>query len=144
MLEGPTEGVCGLQDGCSIYMDSYMALNGSCFMVTWTIFKKPGDHGTPNTHNHWFILFYHVWGPAWIDIHWDNIWLRAGHIWLRTALEGPWQHYMMLEVSWDALWTLSFGLSQFHGHGSWLVWGVALKWLLFFIWPLYLIHMESC
>ena len=33
---------------------------------------------------------------------------------------------MMLEVSWDGLWTLSFGLSQFHGHGSWLVCEVAL------------------
>ena len=38
---------------------------------------KPGDHGIPNAHNHWFILFYHVWGPAWIDNHWNNIWLRA-------------------------------------------------------------------
>ena len=28
-----------MQDGCKVYMDSYMALNGSCFMVTWTIFK---------------------------------------------------------------------------------------------------------
>ena len=26
----------------------------------------------------------------------------------------------------DGLWTLSFGLSQFHGHGSWLVCEVAL------------------
>ena len=25
---------------------------------------------------------------------------------------------MVLEVCWDALWTLSFGLSQFLGHGS--------------------------
>ena len=24
---------------------------------------------------------------------------------------------MILEVCWDSLWTLSFGLSQFHGHG---------------------------
>ena len=38
---------------------------------------KPGDHGTPNVHNHWFILFYHVWGPAWIEIHWNSIRLRA-------------------------------------------------------------------
>ena len=39
-----------------------MALNGSCFMVTWIIFQyhflevgltqKPGEHGSPNTHNH--------------------------------------------------------------------------------------------
>ena len=33
---------------------------------------------------------------------------------------------MILEVSWDSLWTLSFGLSQFHGHGTWLVCEVAL------------------
>ena len=28
-----------MQDGCKVYMDSYMALNGSCLMVTWTILK---------------------------------------------------------------------------------------------------------
>ena len=34
---------------------------------------------------------------------------------------------MILEVSWDGLWTLSFGLSL-HGHGSWLVGEVALRY----------------
>jgi hypothetical protein len=34
---------------------------------------------------------------------------------------------MILEVSLDGLWTLSFGLSQFHGHGSWLVREVAQR-----------------
>ena len=29
-----------MQDACNFYMDSYMTLNGSCFMVTWTIFKN--------------------------------------------------------------------------------------------------------
>jgi hypothetical protein len=29
-----------MQDGCKVTMDSYMASNGSCFMVTWTIFKS--------------------------------------------------------------------------------------------------------
>jgi hypothetical protein len=29
-----------MQDGWEVYMDSYMASNGSCFMVTWTIFKN--------------------------------------------------------------------------------------------------------
>jgi hypothetical protein len=29
-----------MQDGCKVYMDSYMALNGSCFTVTWTILKN--------------------------------------------------------------------------------------------------------
>jgi hypothetical protein len=28
-----------MQDGCKFYMDSYMALNASCYMVTWIIFK---------------------------------------------------------------------------------------------------------
>jgi hypothetical protein len=38
---------------------------------------KPGDHGTMNAHNHWFVVFYHVWGPKWIETHWNSIWLRA-------------------------------------------------------------------
>ena len=29
-----------MQDGCKVYMDSYMASNESCFMVTWTIFNN--------------------------------------------------------------------------------------------------------
>ena len=28
------------QDGCKVYVDSYVASNGSCFMVTWTILKN--------------------------------------------------------------------------------------------------------
>ena len=50
------------------------------------------------------------------------------HTWVRTTLEeDPWPHYMTLGVFWDGLWTLSFGLPQFHGHGSWLVCEVALR-----------------
>jgi hypothetical protein len=51
-----------MQDGCKVYMDSYMALNGPYFMITWIIFKnhlfggrlniKAGEHGTPNAHNY--------------------------------------------------------------------------------------------
>ena len=29
-----------MQDGCKVYMDSSMASNGSCFMLTWTSFKN--------------------------------------------------------------------------------------------------------
>ena len=29
-----------MHDGCKVYMDSYMASNRSCFMVTWIIFKN--------------------------------------------------------------------------------------------------------
>ena len=65
-----------MQYGCKVYM----TLNVSCFIVTWTIFNihlKLGDHATPNVHNHWFIVFYHAWGPAWIGIHRNSIWWRA-------------------------------------------------------------------
>ena len=30
-----------MQDGCKVNMDSYMASYGSCFIVSWTIFKNP-------------------------------------------------------------------------------------------------------
>jgi hypothetical protein len=76
-----------MQDGCKDYMDSYAASDGSCIMVTWIIFQqpplggrpntKPGDHGTPNAHILWWITFYQAWGPAWIKIHWNSIWLRV-------------------------------------------------------------------
>jgi hypothetical protein len=29
-----------MQDGCKVYMDSYMASNGSCVLLAWTIFKN--------------------------------------------------------------------------------------------------------
>jgi hypothetical protein len=29
-----------MQDGCKVYMESYMALIGLCFMITWIIFKN--------------------------------------------------------------------------------------------------------
>ena len=98
---------------------------------------KPWDHGTPNTHNHWFILFFHVWGPTWIEIHRNSIWLRA-------------RSHMTSHYNWGSMTTLHdsggvlgqpldtlFGLSQFHRHGSWLVSEVALRnrhyWIFIFI-----------
>ena len=29
-----------MQDGCKVYMDSYMASNGSCFVATWAILQN--------------------------------------------------------------------------------------------------------
>ena len=54
---------------------------------------KPGDHGTLNVHNCWFILFHHVWGPEWIDIHWHSIWLRA-------------RSHMASQYTWGSVTTL--------------------------------------
>ena len=48
---------------------------------------KPVDCGTQNVHNCWFILYYHVWGPTWIEIHWNSIWLR---VWLHMASHYTW------------------------------------------------------
>ena len=66
--------------------------------------------------------------PTWIEMSWVSIWLRVRSTYDSTlTLEGPWPHYIILEVSWDGLWTLSLGLSQSHGHGSRLVCEVALR-----------------
>jgi hypothetical protein len=40
MLEGPTKYISECKMDCKVYMDSYMASNGLCFMVTWTISKN--------------------------------------------------------------------------------------------------------
>ena len=76
-----------MQDGCGckVYMDSYMASNRSCFMVTWIVFKthllEVGLKHNWETMapqmltNRWFILLYHVRGPTWTEIHWNSIWL---------------------------------------------------------------------
>ena len=88
---------------------------------------KLGDHDIPNTHNCWFILFYHVWGPTWIEIYWKSISLRD-----QSHMTSHYTRGFVITLhdfggSWDGLWALSFGLSQFHGHSSWLVCEVALK-----------------
>jgi hypothetical protein len=84
-----------------------------------------------NSNNHFeltpvgLLYLYHVWGPAWIEIHWNSIWLRA---WSHMTSHYTWgSSYMILRVSWDGLGTLSFELSQFHGHGSWLMCEVSLR-----------------
>ena len=84
-----------LRDQQSMWMARWMySLHGFLHGIEWIMFHghldyfqkpplggrpntKPGDHGTPNAHNRWFILFYHVWGPVWIEIHWNSIWLRT-------------------------------------------------------------------
>jgi hypothetical protein len=56
--------------------------------------KPPWDHGIPNAHNCWFLLFYHVCRPACMN----NFFIQmafgwgSGHIWLHPALEDPWPH----------------------------------------------------
>ena len=84
---------------------------------------KPGDHGTPNAHNRWFILLYHVWRSTWIKIHWINIWLRA---WSHMTSHSTWESVTTLHDfggvlgrPWD---TLTISWSR-----PWLVCKVALN-----------------
>ena len=85
-----------LRDQRSIYVDGrwMWSLHGFLHGIKWVMldghldyFQKPplggrpntkhGDHGTPNAHNRWFIVFYHMRGPTWIGSHWNSMWLRA-------------------------------------------------------------------
>ena len=93
-----------MQGGCKVYMDFYMASNGSYFTVSWTIFKnhllEVGLKQNWETitlqmlisHNHWFIQYlYHVWGPAWLKKFLKQHLVEGPcHIRLDTTLEGPW------------------------------------------------------
>ena len=89
--------------------------------------KPLRDHGIPNTHNHWSILFNHVWGRAWIDVHWNSIWLRArSHLASRSTRGYVTTTHDFGGVS-DGLWTLSLGSQKFTVTGSWLVYAVALN-----------------
>ena len=128
-----------MQDGIKVFLHGF--LHG----IEWIMFyghldyfqapllggrsnTKSEDYGTLNAHNRWFILFYHVWGPTWIKIHWNSIWLRArshmaSHLHLRVRDHTTW--------CWTcvgmAFGHFSFGLPQHHGHNSWLMCEVALK-----------------
>ena len=83
--------------------------------------KPLGDHGMPNAHNCWYIIFYHAWGPAWIEIHWNNI-------------------------SVDDLATYDFTLHlRARDHTTWL-WkclGTAFGWALTFSWSRLLARVWS-
>jgi hypothetical protein len=120
-----------MRDGCKVYIDSYMAPNGSCFMVTWIIIKyhhlevdltqNKATMALQNLTTIYSIYFILCEDPAWIEIHWNSIWMRirshmtSHYTWgFVTALHDFWW-------SWNGLWILSFGLSQFHSHGPWLL-----------------------
>ena len=76
-----------MKDGCKVHTDSLHGINWIMFHGHLDYFQKPplktkpntkpGDHGTPSTHNRWFNVIYHVRGSAWIKYHWNSIWLKA-------------------------------------------------------------------
>ena len=110
-----------MQDGCNIYIDSYMASNGWSFLSTWTIAdnrlletKKPGRpwHSEcpqpliysimimcENPHEQNFIEMAFGWGP--------------GQVWLHAILEIPWPHEMSLGRPLNTFfWALTISWSR--------------------------------
>jgi hypothetical protein len=97
-----------MQEGCKVYVDSCMASNGSCFMVTWTIFKKYlleigltqnwETMAFQNTHNHWIIKITFGWGPGHIWIH-----IRALH-WVSIPMPmGSWFEWAWVRCYWASV-----------------------------------------
>ena len=136
MLEGPTNKSMWMQDGCKVYMDSYMASNGSC---SWSLdcfknhFLEVGLTQNRATTALRMLTIVDLFSFITCEDPYEQKFLEItfgwglSHIWLHTTLEGLWPYYMMLEVCWDGLWTLFYELSQFHGLGSWLVCEVTLR-----------------
>ena len=86
-LEGPTECVNAKWiPTCKGHMASYIASNGLCFMVTWTIFKnhllEVGLTQNREIMVFWTLttidLFYFMMcEDTHEEIHWNSIWLRT-------------------------------------------------------------------
>ena len=132
-----------MQDGCKVYVDSYMALNIPCFMVTCIIFKNyllevglTGESTALWTLTTVDLFYFIMCEDPQPRMNRRSLKLAFGwgasHTWLHTILEGPWPHYMILEVSWDGLGHFILG-SQSHGHNSWLVYEVALSVMLHYL-----------
>ena len=90
---------------------------------------KPGDHGTPNTHNHWLLLFHNAWGPTRIKTHWNSFWLRVRSHMTSHYTWGP--MITLHEMGGDLGMTFGHFLLGSHNFmvmalGSWLVCEVAL------------------
>jgi hypothetical protein len=118
-------------DGCQIYIHSYMALIGSCFTVTWTIFKnRLLEVGLTQNRETMaletlttvgLLYFIMVEDPTWIEICWSSIWARSHMTSHYTWRSVTTPHDFGGVLGRPLSWTLSFGLSQFHCHGSCLV-----------------------
>jgi len=115
-----------------------VASNGSCSMVTWTIFKNhllevglTQNRETVTLQNLtscWFGIFCHVWGPCTDKVSLNSIWLRARP---HMTSHNTWGPVTTLHDFGSALGQASrhffLGSQYFHGHGSWLVCEVALN-----------------
>ena len=114
-----------MQDGCKVYMDSYMTSNGSCFMMTWIIFKNrllelgqtqnQETMALMNLITIDLLIFIMCKDPAWLEIHWNSIWLRA---WSYTTSHYTRRPVVTLHWFWKYLGT-AFGHS---------LWALTISW----------------
>ena len=58
---------------------------------------------------------YHVWGPAWIKIHWNSIWLRA-------------QSHMASHYTWGPVTTLRDFEGVLRRPLDTFIWALAISW----------------
>ena len=94
-----------MQDGCKVYMDSYMASNGSCFMVTWTIFKTPFlEVGLTQNRETMAILLQSL--RVW------DVYVSKGHFIHET--ESPWPLHFK-----NSYWWKRWSRSKFASHYTW-------------------------
>jgi hypothetical protein len=112
-----------MQDGCKSLHEILHGIEWIMFHGHLEYFQKPptGDHGTPHVHNRQFIIFYHVWGPPWVKVHWYSIWLRvlshitSHDIWGSVTTLHDFGGYRMLGRHLDTFfWALTIS-------GSWLL-----------------------
>jgi hypothetical protein len=142
-----------MQDGCKVYMDSYMAWNGSCFMVILIIFKSHLLEVSPTQNREtitlWMLttvdLFYFIMCK---DLH-EQIFIVIA-IWLRA------QSHVASDYTWESMtklhefgFVLGWPLDTFiwaltiSRHGSWLVCEVAF-FSLSLLFALFSIRCATC
>ena len=68
-----------MQDGCKVYMESYMASNGSCLMVSWTIIWSV----LTNILAWVFLIMLPMsctqWSTSWPRMHTNDIFGKLDH-----------------------------------------------------------------
>ena len=88
---------------------------------------KPEDHGTQNSHTRWFILF-----SSYVRARMNRNSLKSQLVEGRSHMTSPSTRGSVTALhDFGGILALPldtfFGLSHFHGHGSWLVCEVALS-----------------
>ena len=92
-----------MQDGCKVYVDSYMASNGSCFMVNWTILKNHFLE-VALTQNQGTMA---LWALTTIDLFYF-IMREDLHDWKFIEIAFGWEtgHIMTSHCTWGSVTTL--------------------------------------